>query len=354
VKFDEIIEVNGQKLTKKYIQSLSKQERLCLVEPIFNILRNNGFIYPDDKEGIDKEWKRLLEYQPDINIDILFNNSSLATNICKYFCHSFYSATEKGKPTIIDNFNNDDILKMVIKNRLGLDWLDISYNSKGEEEAGVNEAFNLSFKMIVFQGQRSKRTVNATSLFKPDIAKYLVLKYSQEKDNIYDPSAGFGGRLLGTKSLPNRRYIATDPLTVPELQKMVEYFKFSDCDLYQMGSEDFILDSNSIDFCFTSPPYLSQEVYSQDISQAYNKGQEYFYDIYWHKTLNNIKKGLKSNKIFALNIHERYNKMINMAKECFGEPIEMIKLRTVKSHLTKSTKTGIEKFEPVFIFKNIK
>jgi hypothetical protein len=354
LKFDQQLEINGQKLNKKYIQSLSKQQRLDLIDPIFNLLRGNGWIYPDDKSKLNKSWKSLLEFQPDLNAADIFNNSSLATNICKFFCPQFYLATERDKPTLIDNFNNDEVLKKIIYNRLGLGWLDAD-----EKGSGVNEAFNLSFKMIAIQGQRSMRLVNATSMFKPSIAKYMALKYSQENDTIFDYSCGFGGRLLGSMAA-NRKYIGTDPMTTNELTTMAEYFKF-DKERYTLinsGSELYRGEENSIDLSYSSPPYLEQEYYSDDPRQAYNQGEDHFYNVYWKGTLENIKYMLKSGKVFGLNILEKYSKMVDMAKEQFGEPFEIIKLRTVRSHLTKhrGSEGGMaaEKFEPIYIFRNNK
>lgn len=346
MKYDELIEINNQKLTKKYIQSLTKEERLEWVEPIFLYLRKNGFIYMDDEKSLNKEWKRLLEYQPDLNSLEIFNNSSVATEICKYFCHNFYLATEVGKPTIIDNFNDDKLLKRMIVNRLGLDWLE--EDGRGP---GVNEAFNLSFKMIVIQAQRSMRLVNATSMFKPTIAKYMYTKYSNEGDTVYDYSIGWGGRMLGAASC-NRKYIGTDPLTVKECQSMAEYFNLKNIQLIDNGSEHVKLQENSIDFSFSSPPYYSQEQFSKYLSQAYNKGEDYFYNIYWKDTLENIKYMLKPDKWFGLNITRKYDKMVNMAKNVFGEVIEEVQLKTVRSHLTKQK--GDIKYEPIFMFKNKK
>lgn len=345
MKYDEVLELNNNKLTKKYIQSLSKQERLDLIDPIFNLLRAIGWIYPDDIKSVDKEWKRLLEFKPDINSMSLFNNSSLATKICKHFCHLFYEATEKDKKNMIEIFNDNELLKKIIQNRLGLDWLD-----DDERGAGVNEAFNLSFKMMI-QGQRSMRLVNATSIFKPDIAKYMYTKYSDENDTVFDPSAGWGGRMLGAVSC-NRKYIASDPLTTGELQNMVDYLKLKDVTLINSGSEHVKLDENSIDFSFTSPPYYDQEYYSSDSTQAYHYGEDYFYNVYWKNTLENIKYMLKPNKWFGLNILAKYAKMIDMTKEQFGESIEIVQLKTIKNHLNK--KNSIEKFEPIYMFKNIK
>jgi hypothetical protein len=348
MQFDKIIKINDQELTKKYIQSLNKEERLALVEPIFNILRETGWIYPDDIAKVKKSWKALNDYVPDLTTNELFNNSSLATDICKYFCHKFYLATEQGKPTMIDNFNDDEILKKIIGNRLGLDWLE-----SDDKGPGVNEAFSMTQKMIVFQGQRSMRLVNATSIFKPSIAKYLYMKYSQEGDTVYDYSAGFGGRMMGAACC-NRKYIGVDPWTTDELEVMAKELEMKNIQLINSGSEHVKLDKDSIDFSFSSPPYFSQEYYSVEKTQAYNNGEDYFYNIYWKQTLENVKFMLKPNKWFGLNILAKYTKMLEMAKEQFGEPVEIVQLRTVRSHLTKNINNSAEKFEPVYMFRNNK
>lgn len=346
-QFDKIISINGNLLTKKYIASLNSDQRIELVEPLFVFLRNQGFLYPQDTTKINSEWKRLLDFKPDITSDEIFNNSSLATYICKYFCaEKFYNTTELGERTIPELFNDDDVLRKLIINRLGLGWYDSEPHS----------CFNLSFRMFI-QGLRSMRYVNLTSIFKPSVAKYLVMKYSNENDTIYDYSAGFGGRLLGTIAA-NRNYIGVDPLTISDLTNMANYLKLNNYRLITSGSENFRDKKNSIDMSFSSPPYLMptkkfqpQEFYSADKTQAYNNGEDYFYNIYWKNTLENIKYMLKPNKYYLLNVANS-PKMVEMAKEYFGEPVEIVKLRTVRSHLNKSGKDDAQKFEPVYVFKN--
>jgi hypothetical protein len=351
--FDDIIEINGNKLTSKYIESLSKQQRLDLIDPIFTIVRNTGWLYPDNPTPLKKEYQKLVDTNMDLNTDTLFNNSSLATDICKYFCKSFYSVTEVGKPNMIEIFNDDVKLKKVIWNRLGLDWLEDD-TKKGVFRPGVNEAFNLSFRMII-QGMRSMRLVNSTSIFKPNIAKYMCQKYSEPGDTVYDYSAGYGGRLLGAVSC-GRKYIAIDPTTAKEVNDMINYLGLKDCQVFDNVSENFKLDENSIGFSYSSPPYGSieetKEQFSRSDRDASNKDANYFYDVYWKQTLENVKYMLKPNKYFGLNITDNYTRMIDMAKQHFGDPVEIVKLRTVRSHLTKSK--GVEKFEPIFMFKNIK
>jgi hypothetical protein len=314
------------------------------VEPIFQLFRNNGFPYPDDCSSFQKDYQKLIELDVDITQTELFNNSSRCTEICRYFCRSFYGASEVKSKTMLEVFNNDALLKRLIFNRLGGDWL--LPDKKGN---GVNESFNFTTKQII-QGMRSMRLVAATSMFKPDIAKYLCLKYSEVGDIVGDYSCGFGGRLLGAMSC-GRKYIGTDPLTVPELEKMADFFGFKDYQLIQSGSEDYRGEENSVDLYYSSPPYFSQEVYSQDTNQAYNKGDDYFYNVYWKQTLENVKYMLKPNKWFGLNV-KNYPKMLEMTQEVFGEVVERVGLKTIRSHLNKSA--GIEKTEYIYMFRNNK
>jgi tRNA G10 N-methylase Trm11 len=335
MNFDDPIIINGNKLNRNYIESLNKEQREALIEPIFHYFRNQGFIYPDNVKKLDKEYKRLIEWEIDINNKELYNNSSVGTYICKYFCKSFYKATERGQKNMIEIFNDDEKLKKIIENRLGLNWY------KDDDR----EAFTISFRQII-QGMRSTRSISMITMFKPEIAKYMYLKYSNPGDFVYDFSAGFGGRMLGAAAC-DRNYIGVDPLTIPELIEMRDYFNIH-CSLIDGVSEEFCLEKNSIDFAFSSPPYNDQEYYDDGERQAYNKGDDYFYNTYWRKTLDNIKFMLKPGKIFALNV-KNYPKMVDMTKEKF-ELVDEIYLRTIRSHLNKTA--GTEKMESIYIFRN--
>lgn len=337
--FDHLLEINGNVLTADYLRSISNDEKNALVDPIFYKFRENDLVFPSYSEDVLKaEYQKLYNEQPDLTKNEIYNNNSLATNICKAFCHSYYNSTERGSKTIIDIWNDDKLLKEVIRNRLVLTW-----------KSKTNESFNISTKMII-QGMRSMRIVPATTMFKPSIAKFICLKYSETGDLVGDYSCGFGGRLLGAISC-GRRYIGTDPLTVPELEKMVDFYKFKDCELIKQGSEDYCGIENSVDLYWSSPPYFDQEYYSIDTSQAYNKGEDYFYNVYWKKTLNNVKYMLKPGKWFGLNV-KNYPRMFDMASEIFGEVKDIVYLRTGRSHLTKAA--GNIKMEGVFMFKNDK
>jgi hypothetical protein len=338
--FDQIVSINGHLITTKYVKTLDYIEREALIEPLFQHFRKQGWLYPTDTAKVDKEYGKLCSWQPDLSSNSLFNNSSLATNICKFFCHLFYEATESDKPTMLEVFNDDDKLRLLIRNRLGFDWWDKEDN---------DETFNISFRMLI-QGMRSSRLVPAISIFKPNIAKHMYMKYSQEGDTVFDYSAGWGGRMLGAAA-SGRKYVGIDPLTIDELGQMRDYLQLPNITLIKDGSENVKLGENSVDFSFSSPPYFNQEYYSSDKSQAYNNGNDYFYNIYWKRTLENSRFMLKPGKWFGLNIIN-YPQMLSMAQEVFGNVIETVNLRTVRNHLTKTA--GIEKFEPIYLFRNNK
>ena len=61
---------------------------------------------------------------------------------------------------------------------------------------------------------------------------------------------------------------------------------------------------------------------------------------------------LKKDKLLAINLGIKNDRMFKMAKEVFNEPVEIFRLRTVKSHLNKTGKSDATKYEPVYIFKN--
>lgn len=140
--------------------------------------------------------------------------------------------------------------------------------------------------------------------FPPLTARYLYERYiqklpPQDSYTIYDPSAGWSGRLLGAMAINDNytvHYIGTDPNTDHTIKEgytkyhdIAEFFNtetsratnlFPKChtyDIFQSGSETIHNDKNfrkfrgSVDIVFTSPPYFAKEAYSEDPEQSYKK-----------------------------------------------------------------------------------
>lgn len=173
--------------------------------------------------------------------------------------------------------------------------------------------------------------------FPPLTAKYLYEKYTehfktQDQINIYDPSSGWGGRLLGALAIDDSRnihYIGTDPNTDHTTTKgRTKYHELADFfntktyratglfpkthtfEIFQLGSEEIHKNENfkkhrgKIDLIFTSPPYFAKEAYSEDEEQSYKKFSQYdeWREGFLRKTLETCVEWLKNDRYLLWNI----------------------------------------------------
>ena len=188
---------------------------------------------------------------------------------------------------------------------------------------------------VIENGLRSFNTglVQGGTNFPPSISKFIYQHFTEDlKDQenivIYDPSAGFGGRILGALSLCEDRqihYVGTDPNPdnyLPEIERtryeyLASYFqshikrKFKTTyDLFTEGSE--VIHKNKrfrnykslLDFVFTSPPYFAAEGYSEDKNQSFKKFPNYndWRDKFLHQTLKTAVEYLKPKRYLAFDI----------------------------------------------------
>jgi hypothetical protein len=144
--------------------------------------------------------------------------------------------------------------------------------------------------------------------FPPPIAKWVYETFTKDfaKDDniiIWDPSSGWGGRLVGALTVdPDRHltYLGNDPNTdhntTPGRTKYHEIYDFytshvlregmwntphNDFKFWQLGSEVMQFDpefqqyKGKVSVVFTSPPYFAKEAYSADPEQSYKKFSTY-------------------------------------------------------------------------------
>ena len=122
-----------------------------------------------------------------------------------------------------------------------------------------------------------------------------------------DPSMGYGGRLLGAIAA-GINYIGPDPCvpTYAGLEKIRDEYGHShkSYTLLKQGSETYIPEDESLDFVFTSPPYLGHEQYGDEPEQSFNKfkEQDKWRDGFLLQTIKNAYKGLKKGKYAGFNV----------------------------------------------------
>jgi hypothetical protein len=255
-----------------------------------------------------------------------------------------------------------------------------------------------------FRSFKSGRAQAPTN-FPPMVAKYLYEKFTEEfKDQdkivVYDPSAGWGGRITGAMAVKADRkihYIGTDPnpdLWMEDEQMMRHELLaryFNQCifrkhkntyQLFRHGSEEIHKDKDfkkwkgKVDFVFSSPPYFAKEIYSNDEGQSYKKFPTYaeWRDGFLRQTLKTAVEWLKTGGYLAWNIADiQYNNTIaplEYDSRQILRDLGMTEVTTLKMALTRSPGSNrkdknykptfknfcqisgaIRKYEPVFIFK---
>jgi len=144
--------------------------------------------------------------------------------------------------------------------------------------------------------------VSAPTNFPAAVAKTIYTKYGRPAKKplvIFDPSLGFGGRLLGALSLVDRdiTFLGCDPNTLnlredglKRYEVLESFFKImvkarTDQNFrskyFVCGSEviheesEFQAYKGKVDLVFTSPPYFNAEIYSSDQSQSSAKFPTY-------------------------------------------------------------------------------
>lgn len=250
----------------------------------------------------------------------------------------------------IREFVNDGILDASMIFYLGdIDELSDNFMIKKDgEEPRVNvflvRVYEKSAKLFpqafqIFRISFSQPAVN----FPPMTAKFLYEHFTKhipasEMVTVYDPSAGWGGRILGAMSVSRPiHYVGTDPNTdnsIPELgitryEYLADFYlksigekgsslssKFFDVredhtyEVFQDGSETIQFNpkfekyKGKLDFVFTSPPYFNREMYSDDDTQSYKAHGEYadWRDNFLKPTLETAVAYLKNDRYLCWNI----------------------------------------------------
>lgn len=270
-------------INKKVWSTFSAEEKDQYMEKVFQYYRKNGFPYfPTSSEYRKKELDMLTRYDYKKCIDEpnkTIKQSMHGLSFCWSFHPYHYEIQCNQMKTPHEVFHNDSLFHKVIEKRMRM---------------GDNMSDNGIRKMLkVFTGTQ------CVSNFRPTAAAAIYEYFSNPNDTVLDMSFGFGGRLLGA-FLAKRNYIGFDPSVRAmkanmEMKSFLEnYFKNSDqnnfpnnydlaseaeqnnYELINQGSEIAFTHSdgsqikpNSIDLCFTSPPYFNCEKYSNEPTQSY-------------------------------------------------------------------------------------
>ena len=174
-------------------------------------------------------------------IKTIINNTGIT--IIEHFHPSIWNCSVKGHLSPKEAWETPEVMYKVIQNRMK--YLD-------KELSLIN----------IRQGLTISKYAPKISIFRPATAKYLIKKYLNEFDIIFDPCSGYSGRLLGTCSL-NKKYVGQDInlTTVKETNDIINFYNLN----ASVRQKDSLYGKGEYDCLFTCPPYADKEYWFQDI-----------------------------------------------------------------------------------------
>lgn len=219
--------------------------------------------------------------------DATTNDNNFAGNPFLYHFQfkNLLKCRRKDGKTIYDIWNNkEEWDKLVEQTKLR--------NRGGRTAAGnIFECFRINLGSVV--------------MFKATTAKYLYKKFKAK--SVLDPTAGWGGRMLGAWSLGiNYTGIDTNIEMIPAYDSMIQFLNDQaglDNNLFEVERTyalnmiwqsclDVDFSKIDYDFVLTSPPYVNLEIYEHmeewDTDETFYKG---FFIPLWEKCCKHIKPG---------------------------------------------------------------
>lgn len=250
-------------LTKEFLLSLSTEELEGIVEIVFQWTRN---YFPEFsvqyKTGtLEKEVKSIQgagskarkRYWSSPHSSLVGGNQFLKNRFLSY-----WNGTKGSGPSVYDGFYNDDVLRKIIKYRVGL-------NRK-------RETFDISMKNIL-RGFISGNY--AISWFSPSVAYEILNRFCPGAKKVYDPCCGFGARLLGAYANGAEYYFGVDynPETVRENLNLLQELGIKGEIVFGKGEE--VNPNSKFDIAITCPPYFNSEKYSSKMPDYKNIEKEF-------------------------------------------------------------------------------
>ena len=221
-------------INKKVWSAFTEKEMQEYIEQVFLYYRKKGFpFYPTDMKSRYEWFERLKRYDCASVLDSRTLKQTMhGLNLAWSYFPCMWNIPCNGLRTPLECFNNDFLLRKVIEKRIKM--------GDNMSDAGLRKMLK------IFSGNQ------CVSNFRPTAACALYNHFA-ENGTVYDMSMGWGGRLLGFIVSKAKKYIGCDPSVCSyngcmEIKK--DFGDGKEIELYRIGSEDFVPQKDSIDFCF--------------------------------------------------------------------------------------------------------
>lgn len=323
-----------------------------------------GWFYPSCDDGAHDALAQVRAHRFDASSDRVSSLGHAGSRYLKALFKSFWDVD--GGPS--KRFWDDRKLDAVLRYRLGLNRSrPYTYELHDGTSVTCHEMFDINIKNVRygFIVQRS-----SVSWFKPTAAYEVYRRFlgDARAPVVWDPSCGFGARLLGfAAAYPEGTYVGTDPATQTfrdllhlgaELRLQQQMMGI---DLRCSGSELGLASvaDGSVDLVFTSPPYFDKEKYFDEPTQCWSVfgTHDAWMDGYMVPTFQEAHRVLCPGGAMVINIDDKHTHIVFEAARLAGlerVPDEDLRLSIGRDHFVKHAQGDSAlkgKFEPILAFR---
>jgi len=333
--------------------ALSEEEKDAKTREVIRMIRQRNIfpVFYFNHDGIIKEIKSVVN-KNDVKFtgDQLVTQSSQGLLLLDYLFPNLHRA-ESGNATdncMYERFYDDDKLFKCIKR----------YMSR-------YEFHNMRTPFFMY----GRFFWNTATNFSPIRAKAIYEEFCPAGGSIYDYSCGFGGRMLGALSSKNNyTYCGCEPCkdTYYNLIQLGDFIEEATnrqgiFEIFNVCSEDFTPQAESIDFAFSCPPFFGLERYSDEPTQSINRYPKYedWLEKYVRPTVRNCYTAVKKDGKYAVDIVDftwrniKYHLVKDWLRIAAEEGFKLIRRCPIVSRARKDTSEDTN-VETVYVFEKSK
>jgi len=338
-----------------YTKDVYQSDPAGTIEKIKDLYRSVNLVPIDyfTEPGLIKELRLFRDKKVNsVDNSTLGLGNNQGQTINRFLFPNMMTAEPKGRGSnsLRDRFLDDAKLKRAIR---------ICFEFREGDKLVYPTAMRRALELVTGENVQNFKSQNARSI----VEHLCPVMWG----NVYDYSAGYGGRMLGiTSSKMGYCYTGIDPNTetFANLQYLASLITEAygrkatlNCDT----SENF--EPIDVDLAFSSPPYFNLEKYCDEPTQCMVRCTtlDDWFELYAVPTMRNIHKGLNSDGVFATNIadyksygNKEYfvvDRWIDTAEQMGFQHQGIIKMMlNTRPGVGNNKKQGREKWEGIYVF----
>ena len=223
-------------------EQLARKDQEEYVDQAYSILKDVPFPFPakPSQESALSMFQKVRDAKMGLVGDMISPRRWIGVKLCTPFFPNRYRAQSGSVPSAWESWHEEKALKGAIRFQ-----------------------FRVGDPVVPHRVLRAlTANMRTPTVFRPSVAKFLYETYCRSGYVVWDPCAGYGGRMVGALAA-GVHYVGTEvsPETVQGCLDMAAFLGHSsDVDLHQCPAESF--NPPEVMLVFTSPPYYHREHYA--------------------------------------------------------------------------------------------